>query len=177
MQQISNWNDVQAAGESRKSLPAGGYVCMITAVENVEPKQYLRIEFDIAEGPYAGYGEEFLERNGWTPLRFIRSYKDRAVGMFKAFISNVEKCNPRFVWKWDEKALVGFRCGLLLGEEEYRKNDGTIGTRLAVAKLLTLEEIDEGRYEIPPKKTLPVDETPPAWTPSSAPADDLPADL
>ena len=37
-----NWKNVEEAKEFEK-LPAGGYICGITAVEDVPEKEYLRI--------------------------------------------------------------------------------------------------------------------------------------
>ena len=56
MKPITNIASVQEAstGESKR-LPAGGYICKYTNVEDNEEKQYLYMEFDIAEGEYKGY--------------------------------------------------------------------------------------------------------------------------
>ena len=36
-------------------LPAGGYVCKYTFVEDRPEKEYLYMEFDIAKGEFAGH--------------------------------------------------------------------------------------------------------------------------
>ena len=47
-----DWNNVK---ENGSQLPAGGYVCGITSVEDVPEKEYLKFEFDVAEGEYKNY--------------------------------------------------------------------------------------------------------------------------
>lgn len=178
MREITGWNEIEESGNKEyKPLPAGGYVAYITKVEDVPEKQYLRFEFDIVEGEFQGYGADCLERNGFTPLKFIRSYKDKAAGFFKGFIRCIEESNPNnFKWDWDENRLNHKYFGAVLGEEEYRKNDGSIGVRLAVVRTVTPIDIRGGRFKVPPKKTLPVTETPPAFSP--VPSDsELPFDL
>lgn len=176
MRKISNYEEIQETGNSEyKQLPAGGYVAYITKVEDVPEKEYLKFEFDILGGEYADYGAHCLERNGFTPLRFIRSYKDKAAGFFKGFIKCIEQNNPGFVWDWDENKLLKRHFGVVLGEEEYRKQDGSIGTRLTVTRTLPANDILLGKFKVPEKKTLVVTEEPPAFTPVVA--DDLPFDL
>ena len=48
-----DWNNVEEAKDGR--LPAGGYICGITSVEDVANSEYLRFEYDIAEGEYKNY--------------------------------------------------------------------------------------------------------------------------
>lgn len=175
MKPISNWNEVEAQGnEEYKRLVPGGYVCRITKVEDHPEKSYLYIEFDISEGEYAGYGSSCMERNGFTPLRMYRSYSDKAAGMFKGFIQNVEASNPNYKWEWKEQSLVARLIGIVLGEEEYRKQDGSIGTRFG-AKDKTVAAIRDGKFKVPEKKVLK-EEAPaaPVW---SAVADDSESDL
>lgn len=176
MKKIPNWNEIPESGSNRQ-LPPGGYLCVITSALDVPEQEYLKLEFDIADGDFKGYGRDFLERNGWTPLRFVRSYKEKAYGMFKAFISGVEKANPGYSWDFNEMTLVGRKVGLLLGEEEYRKNDGGIGTRLRVARILTPEEVAAGNFKVPEKKMLVITEEPPAWLKETVEDNSLPFDL
>lgn len=160
MRPIENWNDIEAKNnEDFKRIVPGGYICRITKVEDNPEKQYLYIEFDVAEGEFTGYGMDFAERNGFTPLRFYRSYSDKAAGMFKSFIADVEESNaPHFHWDWNEKKLVGRIFGAVLGEEEYRKQNGEIGTRFNV-RTKPASAIRDGKFKVPEKKTLPVEQT------------------
>lgn len=165
MKTINNWNEVKESGNSEfKRLPAGGYVCRITKVKDFPDKEYLLIEYDVAEGEYKGWWAETEERAGFWGGHFVRSYKDSAAGFFKGFISAVEKSNPGFEWAWDENALLGKLVGLVLNEEEYRKNNGDIGNRLNVAKNLDISTIRSSDFTVPEKKCLPVINNPFAST-------------
>ena len=157
MKTINNWNEVKESGNSEfKRLPAGGYVCRITKVTDVPASEYLKIEYDVVEGEFKNWWADTEERAGFWGGRFVRSYKDSAAGFFKGFISAVEKSNPGFEWAWDENSLCGKLVGLVLNEEEYRKDNGDVGTRLNVAKNLDVSAIRAGDFTVPEKKTLPV---------------------
>ena len=170
-----DWNSTESKGnEEYKRLVPGGYVARITKVDNNPDKCYLYIEFDIAEGEYKGYGASCLERNGFTPLRFYRSYTEKAAGMFKGFIECFNASNPNNpAWDGDENKLVGKYIGVVLGEEEYKKQDGSVGTRFNVARTVTPATIRAGSFKIPAKKTLPVEQTA-TFTPLDTADSDLP---
>jgi hypothetical protein len=102
MKQLVNKEQWEQIGENKK-LEAGAYVCVITSVEDITEKEYLRIEFDIHEGRFKGYYKEiFNTKQRWLGS-FIKSYKEKALGYFKSFITAVEKSNQNFVWDWNEK--------------------------------------------------------------------------
>ena len=169
MKKVENWENVEEKGNSaQKILPPGGYVGKITAVTDNPDKQYLKIEWDITEGEYKGNGASCLERNGFLPkaFTFTRSYKESALGFFKGFISSVEHSNPNYKWGWDEKTLVGKTFGVILGEEEYRKRDGNIGTRPVFSQARSADVIRGGNFTIPPLKKLAEDAAPatPTWS-------------
>ena len=168
MKSVSNWNEIEEQGNSeRKMLPAGGYIGKILTVEDVADKMYLKITWDISEGEFKGNAASCLERNGFLPsaFTFIRSYKDSAIGFFKGFISSVEQSNSGFKWDFDEHKLVGKTFGAIIGEQEYRKNDGSIGTRLKTKKTVPADVIRGGQFKIPPKEVLK-EEAPsaPVWS-------------
>ena len=129
-----NWNNVQEATDAR--LTAGGYVCGILRAEDVPDKEYLRIEFDIAEGPYKNYFRDLRDRLNlpqWPAGGvLIRSYKEKAQPYFKAFLTSVQNSNPGYTFNNDEATLSRKLVGMVLGEEEYEYN-GQIKTRLRVS--------------------------------------------
>lgn len=145
-------------------LEAGGYVMIITNVEDVPMNEltgkgdYLTIEYDIAEGPYKDYYQSMFSSLGFWGGHFIRSYKPKALGMFKAFIKELRTDNPDFKWnddaENDEKTMIGCKFGAVLGEEEYRGNDGSLKKRLNVAKIVTVSDIRNKNYTVPEPKTL-----------------------
>lgn len=161
MRAIQNFESVQPSnGEFAKPGP-GGYILEVVSVEDVpfnketNKGDYLRIYYDIADGDFRGYYQEQAERfNGAWYANFIRSYKEKALGMFKHFINCVTESNPGFRWAWNEQALVRRRFGAVLQEEEYEKKDGTVGVRLIVKEVKTVQQILNGEFKIPDRKCL-----------------------
>lgn len=135
-------------------VEAGGYVCGIYAVEDVEDKEYLKITFDIVEGELKGHYSNLKKEKGWELPIFIASYKDSALSFFKGTITSFEKSNKGYVWDNDEAKLKGKKVGLVLFEEEYVKNDGSIGIRMKVDKAHSIDAIKKGDFEVPERKCV-----------------------
>lgn len=152
MKQIENFDKVEVLKDFEK-LPSGGYVCRITKVEDNSQKEYLKIEFDIAEGKYKGEGMAAMERIGFWTLHTIKSYSEKAQKFFKAFITAVEESNPNYKWNWDEQSLVGKYIGFTIGYEEYKKDD-EIKQRLFVDQSRSIEKIRKGEFNVPQLKKL-----------------------
>ena len=112
----------------------GGYVLKIINVEDVPGKEYLKIDYDFAEGEYANHYLSLFDRFGFWGGTMYKSYKDKSLGWFKAFISDVEASNPGYKWDNDEKKLEGRLFGAVLGAEEYRSNDGEVKESLKVKR-------------------------------------------
>ena len=159
-----NLENVQEAGEFQR-MPSGGYVCKITNVEDIpiDPQtgkgDYLKIEYDICEGEYKGYYKQMEENLHFWGGRYIRSYKESALPMFKRMCSAIAKSNPGFVFDGgkqnsDEKTLIGKSVGLVLAEEEYIGNDGNKKTRLYVYTEKDVKDIRSGNFKIPAIKKL-----------------------
>lgn len=168
-----NWDKVEDAKEYAKPTP-GGYICGITNVIDDEQKEYLKIEYDFAEGKFKNYWRELNKAKGFWGGSFIRSYKEKALPFFKGFKTAVEQSNPGY--KFDEDNLAALKrklIGLVLGEEEYQANDGSIKSRLYVAQILSADKIKSGNFKVPSLKKL-ADSVPQTSTPSSdfTPIDD-----
>ena len=149
-----NWNEVREA-EDFETLMPGGYICGITKAEDCADKQYLRLEYDIAEGPYKNHWRNLSSAAGFWGGVLIRSYKEKARPFFKQFITCVQASNPGYVFQNDENTLLRKKLGLVLGEEEYKAKDGTVKKRLYVAQVKTIKAIQEGDYTVPALKHLP----------------------
>lgn len=151
-----NWTDVSESTPFEK-LPAGGYVVRILNVEDVPSREYLNIYYDIAEGPYAGFFDDDFGRANMWKHRFVRSYKDSASGMFKAFLTRLEDCNPQFsVAKWqvrsDERELIGLLLGIVLQYEDYTNESGDDKERMNMVGVYSIEDIRSGNYKLPERK-------------------------
>lgn len=162
MKKIENYENVQASSGEFARPTAGGYICKIIDVEDVPLNEqgkgdYLRIEYDIAVGDLKDYYKEQFDKFGgnWF-ASFIRSYKEKALGMFKHFTNCVETSNAGYVWDWNEKGLIGKVVGLVLGEEEYKNSAGETKTKLVVSQIKTVEEIKNGDFKVPAPKKLAV---------------------
>lgn len=168
-----NWNEVEAAkpGEFNK-LPAGGYICQITAAEDEPKKEYLRFEFDIADGEYKGYYRDLYDNKKFWAASFIKSYKTKAQGFFKLMLDCFEKSNRNFSFHDDERELRGKYIGLVLGYEEYVGNDNKVKQRIIVTDFKTVKEIQNGEFDIPELKKLSDDNFDRVQDASSAVAND-----
>ena len=161
MKKIENYDKVKADDGYFNKPGNGGYILGIANVKDVPIDEktgkgdYLWIEYDIAHGEFSGYYMKMNEKFGgnWS-ARFIRSYKERALGMFKHFINCIEDSNPAFCWNWKEESLIGCRFGATLQEEEYEKQDGSVGTRLVVKDIKTVKQIMDGDFKVPTTKKL-----------------------
>lgn len=150
---------VEEAKDYAKVTP-GGYVCGITAVEDVPYSEelrkgdYLKIEYDIAEGELKNYYRDLYKAKAFWGGSFIKSYKESALPFFKGFMTAVENSNSGYKWNNDEKTLLRKFVGLVLAEEEYKGNDGTVKTRLYVAAVHSADKIRKGEFEVPAIKRL-----------------------
>lgn len=152
-----NLTDVKEAGESTK-LPAGVYLCIILDVEDFADREYLKVTYDIARGEFAGHFNGIRkEHPDWAWVgAYVKSYKPKALPMFKRFCTAVTKSNPGYVFdgqiNTDEKSLIGKGIGLVLGEEEYYGNDGEKRARLYVAKEFAIDDFSS--QKVPALKTV-----------------------
>lgn len=163
-----NWNDVQ--DDIRGPVP-GGYTVKITRVEDNEEKEYLKIEWEFADGEFKGANKETYDAFGFWPLSFVASYKDSALRFFKGFKTAVEESNRNFVFKNDPQSLVGKYLGVVLGEEEYfSTKHNMVKTRLYVAEKRSGAAIRNGDFKIPALKKLDTSKVAPGY---SAPAGDF----
>lgn len=144
--------------EESGRLPAGGYICKYTKVEDVPEKEYLYMEYDIVRGEYAGYYKSLYDSKDFWGGRCYRSYKEKGLPMFKRMCSAVSKSNNGFVFDGntnaDETTLVGKLVGIILGEEEYVGNDGETKTRLYAYRECPVEDIANGNFKVPKLKKL-----------------------
>lgn len=149
-----DWDNVQEASGFENPAP-GAYIAVICGVEDNEQKEYLRISWDFADGEYKDSNRDTYNRAGFWPIQLIRSYKPKALGFFKAFKTALEESNPGY--RFDEanlQAMIGKRFCVVLGEEEYQSNDGTIKARLYVYQTRSLEAYRKGDFKVPPLKEL-----------------------
>lgn len=151
--------NVQEAGEFT-TLPAGAYICIIRNVEDIEDKEYLKVTYDIADGEFKGYYDDIRSNHPdweWSGA-YVKSYKTKALPMFKRFCSAISKSNGNFIFDGgavnsDEKSLIGKKLGIVLREEEYYSNSGDKKTRLIVHREFPIDQLSA--QKVPDIKRLP----------------------
>lgn len=152
---VKDWTLIDETSDSR--LEPGGYVIRITGVTDEPQKEYLRIIYDIAEGDFKGkYNDAWGRSNPWAHS-FIRSYKDSAEGMFKAFLNRLEESNKHIngftVAEWnktsDEQKFVGLELGIVLQKRLYTNDKGEDKETLEVRKIVASQDIRQGDYKLP----------------------------
>lgn len=149
-----DWNNVQSA-ENFTSPGPGGYVCGILGAEDEPAKEYIRCQYDIIEGEFKNFYRDRHNRlPDWNVPSFVKSYKEKAQGFFKKFLEAIEASNPGYKFDDDERKLRGKQIGLVLGEEEFMKQDGTIGVTLRVTDFVSVNDIRSGNFEVQKRKTL-----------------------
>lgn len=154
MRKIEDFDKIDENGDYQ-SIPAGVYKAKITQVIDFPEREYLEIYYDIVDGEYKDYFAGVLKRTGKDYSRTFRSYKEKALGFFKAFITAIEKTNNGYYWNWDEKSLVGKYVVAVLGEEEYDDGESpTIRKTVKLQEFRSSEAYREGKIKVPAIKKL-----------------------
>lgn len=159
MKVINNFDKIQESGNFEK-LPVGGYIIKILEVDDVPEKEYLKIFFDINDGEKKGFFQKAFEEDTRAEKKwpnagsFIRSYKEKALPMFKGFTNAVENSNKGYKWNFDEKSLVNKVVGVVIGEEEYVNQKGQVRTRTYVSAVHSVDTIKKGEFTVPELKKL-----------------------
>lgn len=165
-----NWTEVEPAGTS-KMLEPGGYVAQITAVEDVESREYLRFTYDIAEGPCKGF---FADDDRVYTHQFVRSYKEKAAGFMAQFLHCIEDSNDSFklaAWDSDPDALVGKKVGIIVQREDYTNRNGEDRARMNVEGYASAADIRAGRFKMPEPKDSRDKPGDPGFSTPAEPAD------
>lgn len=172
MEKIEGYDEATALTGEYEVLEPGGYICkVISAKEETSQNgnKMLVVAFDIENGDHKGiynrrYDEARKSNNDpntkikWpnNGIHRIMLNNEKAAGFLKGFITSIEASNPKFKWDWDEKKLKDKLFGGIFGEEEYQKNDGTIGSSTKLRWIRSIDAIADGKYKIPEPKRLNV---------------------
>lgn len=168
IQKPKDWDTAQAyTGERQPMITPGGHIVRIIGMRQEvsrENKPMITVGFDIAEGSeFDGYyarlhenKKKFDANAKWQGvIRYMIYAKDgeSTNGFFKGFIGSLEESNPGYKWNWDERTVAGKMIGMEFREEEYFKQDGSIGTSVKAYRARSVQAIRDG-IEVPQKKTL-----------------------
>jgi hypothetical protein len=147
---------VQESTGGFADIEPGAYKLVITKVEPKVDQQYVRIYWDVAEGPRKG-----AYANAGFPPSDVLSWKDAALGMLKGKLHRIYLCNPQRLHATNDTegkflmvdefeagsfdALVGCRFGAVVRRRLYTagpnsKTPGADRTAIEVARYLTPDE-------------------------------------
>ena len=170
MKAVKDFDKVDVS--ERKTLPIGGYVCVINKAEVVEYDgkdggkiEKLEISFDIAEGEqkdfYADdYRAQTAEDKKWrgkkqlyVPLDDGSEKDEWTKKTLKRFTNAVEDSNNGYHWDWDEKKLTGKIVGIIFRNEEWEWNEKS-GWSVRPFGFTSADKIRNGEFKVPEDKPL-----------------------
>ena len=173
MEMPKDYNETQGITGDYEIVEAGGYICKIVSAKEEKSQagnSMLVLALDIAEGEHQGYYKKLYDerlKQNKNPNAIIK-YPNNAIHrimlydkdgkcnkFFKGFGTIIEESNVGYKWTGDEKTLTNKVLGVIFGEEEYEKMDGSIGTSTKVKSIRTVKAIHEGNYKVPELKKLP----------------------
>jgi hypothetical protein len=186
------YRNAEATSGDFEKLPAGGYVCKITEVQDCpvgfdsrrpDSGNYLAIVYDIAEGPFKGYYSDEFGQSHKSLHTYYASYKESNLGRFKGFLKAIDESNGTNFEALgekglDEKQLVGKLIGITIGYEEYNSTRGTVEEGAKARVCMSADRIRKGEFKVPELKKLkeaPKAAVPEGFTPLSD--EDVPFDL
>lgn len=162
----ADYEAAQAYGEFTP-IALGGHIMRIMGVEVVKSstnKDMLKISLDTAsdDSQPAYFAEKYRADTRadkkWGCVMYQLVYDEQGATNrgFKTFVTSVEESNPGFKVAWGaafESCLKDKRVGAIFREEEYEKNDGTVGKSTKPFAFRSVETIKAG-VEIPEPKLL-----------------------
>lgn len=171
MKMPNDWNT--ASREGFKSLPAGGYVCVIKGVEerlSKSGKPMIAVAVDIADGEFKEYvSKSFkraVERNPkakWPNTGMCYCLTENEDGStnanFKNFVECVKESNQGFEPVWGDNFAAPFKnrkIGVVYCREQYKGTDGNLhwSVKPDFGHFKSVNDIKEGKYTVPDDKPL-----------------------
>lgn len=151
----------------REHLPVGAYISVIKDAKIVAYPNgsTLVLMVDIAEGDQRDFFlRDFRAQDGenkkWRGTLRINiptddgSKKDALTKrIFNDAMACIEESNPGYHWNWDEASLKGKKIGHLSRESEW-EYDGKTGWRTELCYIKSIDDIRNGKYQMPAKKPL-----------------------
>jgi len=167
IQSFKDYKETKAYTDA-ETLPKGAYKVKIlgASVEENSRGKYIKIGCDIAEGEFKDffanqYKNDQREDKKWQCNYLLNIPKDDGSQQdgwtkrkFKTFTEALEESNEGYHFDWDEQKFKGKLFGGLFNEQEYKKNDGTVGKSVKIGKVISLRALKEGKYKMPEDKLL-----------------------
>lgn len=173
MNPVNGYETATAYTGNGESITPGGHVCKIIGAK-VEDSQYVQnypqqlvLALEICEGSsldgICGRKYEAAKKRNpktnplWPCVYKVFIYTQEGVcsGFFKGAVTSIEESNPgyNFSSTWKESLMVGKLVGVVFREEEFIKNDGSIGTTCRPFQIRSVDTVRAG-VPIPEIKRL-----------------------
>jgi len=144
-----------------ETLEPGGYICKILKATEEKAKtsgaQMLVLGLDIAEGEKTGFYRKQFDKDTRSDKKWPCLYRQLTEGnstpYFKGMIEAIQKSNPGYTFNFDESTLSGKLIGVVLGREQYKKQDGTLAFSVKPIRICSVDTIRAG-VEPPADKLL-----------------------
>lgn len=149
---LSNVTAATGGGGGSYHLAPGGYVLRVIDYEVQFRRQYVRLKFDVDEGPCAG-----TFANAMWPISDIVSWSDKSLPYLKAKLQAFAESNA----PWDAEdafrrdawqEFVGMRVGAVVRDRIYTGRDGADKTGNEIYQLCPTEAIAKGDFVVPGPK-------------------------
>lgn len=146
-----SWKDIEETSGGFADIDPGAYVLVITKVEPFEKQEYVRLYWDVAEGPAKGT----YSKSNFPPSDVI-SWKDAALGKLKHKLHVLADWNqgfqPTVAFDNDQWQLFeGKRMGAVVRRRLYTagprsKNLGADRVQMEIAEWLHPEAYESGDF-------------------------------
>jgi hypothetical protein len=145
------WNDIDESTGGFSDVEPGAYSLVITGYEPHEDKEFVRLTWDVADGPAKGT----YAQSQYPPTDVV-SWKESAYGMLKHKLHVLADCNPGFQPtvsfesdQWQD--FVGKRFYAVVRRRLYTagprsKTPGADKAAIEVARWLKPEEYESGDW-------------------------------
>jgi hypothetical protein len=157
MTKANKWDAVEVEENKYEPITPGAYVAKIVSAEDVEDREYNLLLWDIAEGKFAGkFSDDFWVGKDYAH-NYYASYKETALGMYKAMFLKLQESNEGFVFDGDEhnaEQFVELEIGIVLREEAYVTKSGEKRSNLKIGKLVPVADVRAGNVKPMPAKGL-----------------------
>lgn len=164
----------ESSGSGFQQLPEGAYILRIERIEPHEDRQYIFVEWDVADGEWKGWagGSNF-------PPHDVVSWKNgSALSMAKHKLHILSDDNPGFdaerAFQDDDwRAFEGKVFGAVIRRRLYTKKDGTDGEGIEIGTWKHVGDIRRGDWKpMRPRDSRDTSQPKPAETPAQG-ANDL----
>lgn len=172
MRAFTDYNQTQEYTYTEQAkLPAGAYTVKIMRVEEANNGKCLAILFDIEGGEFDNYYHEKFKNDksgnfadeakykGVYSLFYPNGseYDENNKRRMKTALENIRRSNPQlnvdFSKEWDGAALKGCKVGMIFQEQEWEYK-GQTGFTAQPYSIISLEQLESGKFKVPDKKCL-----------------------